>query len=515
MKYNLKKINIANFFYIILCIIIIVLFITHIYFQIKYMLFPYQYEKREGAALSVTYLFMNNENPYSEKNQPAYTYVYGFLFPLLNIPINLIFGINIVNFRLLSYFFVLLSCALLFYFLFKIKKYKFLISISGIFILHYLLIYGLANNAKPESLGVLLLMLSTFIPYKFQFNNKSLIISIFISILAFFCKPYYLIGALLITTYLFFFVNKKKSTLFFLLFIFLFFLSLYLINFIFSYYLNNNFFHHLNVASYSKKHMINQLINFIMKKYIKILLFVIIIFFIIKIWNKKINHNSIKFSLNKINTPLIIIEHDLFFLYNCFFIILLFIIKIGGHAGSIKAHYLYHLLSPFLVVVFCQAFNWLLLYKEKLGKILFITFYFYLLISYKPKNYHMEMYYKEWKTIEDTILKYNNVLSPPIVNSIMISNNRRIYNSGQSEYFITGINKFSKNFGFSKNINQIMDNYYNEINNSVKNKKFDLIIDKTYIDKKIFEENYYYYKTLKASVNNKNYELDLYLPKNE
>lgn len=64
--------------------------------HLEFIKFAYQHEYMEGAALKVTKLYLNQENPFDIMKQPQDTYVYGFLYSLVVFPFAKGYGNTLV-----------------------------------------------------------------------------------------------------------------------------------------------------------------------------------------------------------------------------------------------------------------------------------------------------------------------------------------------------------------------------------------------------------------------------------
>ncbi|MGL4986510.1 MAG: hypothetical protein ACRC5H_05145 [Treponemataceae bacterium] len=187
--------------------------------------------------------------------------------------------------------------------------------------------------AFPNALGMLLLTSSMIISHKYNYSYRSLIISGILSILAFYTKPYYMVGIGYICTWLFFFSSYKKSLKVFFYFSIAFSFSLIIAHLFFPSYTNNNLFHHTGVASYQVNHMINQVLYFFNSEFI--LLFLYVIFFTTVSLKEKFNL-TVQFKFKTVYNIAVILSF-IFFLF-----------KLGGHGGSGSGAYLYDMMYPFL-----------------------------------------------------------------------------------------------------------------------------------------------------------------------
>ncbi|MGL4982128.1 MAG: hypothetical protein ACRC4W_04660, partial [Treponemataceae bacterium] len=303
----------------------------NLYYGLQIVLYPYQHEVREGAALVVIQNILKGVNPYAFSVQPHNTYVYGILNPLLAVPLTAVMGIGMIPIRLMNLLYIFITAIIIF---------KHLASIKCSFLLNYVLtctfFMGMIQKnlcAFPNALGMLLLTSSIIVSHKYNYSYRSLIISGILSILAFYTKPYYMVGIGYICTWLFLFSSYKKSLKVFFIFSIAFLFSLIVTHLFFPSYINNNLFHHTGVASYQVNHMINQVLYFFKSEFI--LLFLYVIFFTTVSLKEKF-YLTVQFKFRTIYNIAIILSF-IFFLF-----------KLGGHVGAGGGAYLYDMMYPFL-----------------------------------------------------------------------------------------------------------------------------------------------------------------------
>jgi hypothetical protein len=87
-------------------------------------------------------------------------------------------------------------------------------------------------------------------------------------------------------------------------------------------------------------------------------------------------------------------------------------------------------------------------------------------------------YAKEITLLERAMAGRPQVMNSEFTASIAVAQNREIYESGQSEYFITGNNKYSK-FVYQDAIADANQRYLQEIRRKVESKYFDVILAAT------------------------------------
>lgn len=457
--------------------------------HLQFINFSYQHEFREGAALNITKLYINHENPFDIRHQPQDSYVYGFLYPLVVSPFAKAYGNTLAVHRWVSYVFILLTCLLIFLALNSIKLNP-VFSFAAAVILHQSFIFynGLVAVARPEGLGIFLFTLGILIPWRFKFSSWSCLVSIFLGILAYLTKPYYILIIPFVAIYMFLFVSKRKALFYGLISVFLVLIMVIAVALIYETYHNNTFFIQNNLATYVYIHMKEQLFGYLK---VNIFLFIIIIFCVLIIFKNFLYHDfknifkdvyhkiHNKFLFNKnINIfkdePVVKTSFDMLFSFVFLFTLVLFVVKFGGHTGSYRGQYLFHLTSPFLILT---TFQFIKISNNKVFQsAIAVLLILSLRLEFKAVNYNFERFTSDYKKTEDIIGKSKNPLNSPETVSIVLQQNKSIYNSGHSECFPFGISELSLFLGASSDVAERNNEFKKEINEKIRNKEFDLIL---------------------------------------
>lgn len=458
--------------------------------NIQFIDFPYQHELREGAVLCITNLYINDENPFDISHQPQETYDYGFLYPMVVSPLAKVYGNSLSIHRRVTYVFILLSCILVFLALIS-KKVNPVLSFAAAVIMHQTMVSNaFIAIARPEGMGIFFLLLTVLIPWRYNFTFASCILSILCGSLALLTKLYYFAAVPIMIIYLFLFVSKRKSVLY----AFASLLSLLIIYLLITYVLkyetffNTVVFQQWNDAGYNYKHMQEQLIYFLK---INIVLLIIIAISLTAVAKKYFfrksgtavsgffNFLKSKFifikSLNIFrDEPLIKTGIDLLFYSAAVFGIIIFIFKLGGNKGNGGGAYLFHLVSPFLIL---SAFLIIKVSGNKLVNFAAAFLLIYTLTSqFKTPEYDFEKSAQCYEKIEDIMRKSKSTFNSPEVVSIMIEQNKPVYNSGHTQFFVRGINPLSLKLGFSDGVEKRNRDYLLENNRKIINRDFDLIL---------------------------------------
>src|ERR1700690_253289 len=137
--------------------ILFLIILWMIYFIVVTISIPYQIEYREGAAPVMTQFFLNGENPFSLKNQPLGMNNYGFVYSLFVMPFAALFGNTLLVHRIVTLFFMIFSCLLIFHTTFKLNSDRYFAFVGAAFVL-----MGMAARdglgAFPSAMGVFLFL---------------------------------------------------------------------------------------------------------------------------------------------------------------------------------------------------------------------------------------------------------------------------------------------------------------------------------------------------------------------
>ena len=460
--------------------------------------FPYPLESFEGAMLLTTNLLLKGENPYALENMPVAINVYGINYHLLVYPFARIWGSTFLVHRALSAIFILLSCVLFFVIL-RRHQVNALYSVSAVLILYASLLYRYTAVAKPDGLGFFLFLLSVFIVYLMQYSTWSLVISVVLGVLAFYTKPYFVLSIPYLVTYLFLFASKKKAIFYGASAFILLITTAFVINRVFETYFVNTFFNHINVAT-NDFHQLTEQLGFFSIFYSGIIL-IFIVYFSLLVLDKVQSGTLQNLRLVTIKQELInrinLFSYDKPFIetafpFSLYCLILsfgIFYFKLGRHVGNIMT-YAYHLITPFFLVYVYSLFNvplkniHLAKRRDNYNYVLLvpgILVSLYLLFSSatylkdSPEWTDLE----DWQRMEQITLSYKNIMNSQVLVSLLLDQNKPVYDTGQTEFF--QYSHYSSNWldGLllpNDEISKQWTRYENSIGLAVKQEDFDAII---------------------------------------
>lgn len=416
--------------------------------------FPYQLENSEGTMLLTTDLLLKGENPYALRNMPVAMNVYGIGYHLLVYPFARLGGPTLLVHRALAAFFILLSCLLFFIILRRHGIHK-LYCFSAVLILYASLLYRYTSTAKPDALGFFLFLLSVFIVYLLQYSTWSLVISVVLGILAFYTKAYFILSIPYLITYLFLFVSKKKAVLYGSLAFFLFVITALIVNQAYETYFVNTFFNHINVATNDMQQLWAQLQFFSM--YNSGLILILALYSALFLFDKLRDGSlvSLKFETvrRKLHERVDIFHFDQPFVRISFPLALfcfilsfaIFYFKMGRHYGNIMT-YAYQLITPFFLICTYRlidlplkdpslakrrdSYNYMLLMP-----CILVSLYLLWSSATSLSNLPEWVDREDWLRVQQITRSHKNILNSAMIASLLIDQNKPVYDTGQTEFF--------------------------------------------------------------------------------
>ena len=448
-----------------------------LYFAIATIVMPYQIEYREGAAQVMTQILLQKGNPFSSENQPFAFNNYGIVYNLVVLPLAAWFGNTLPVHRTVTFVFIILSCWLIFQTIFKVNRNHLFAAAGAILVL-----MGAAsrdgNGAFPSALGEFLFLGAILIPSSRSFDLFSLFVSVVLSAIAFYTKPYFVLSFGIVASYLFIFVSKKKSLIYSLLFSSLFILSFFLVRYFYKYYFIDTIISNLfndNHPSFSYE--ITQLMQFVREFYPSLILTaVILLLYLEKLISRKIWFKNPLAYVDFLDMDRPLITQPLnYFVYFLACTSLTFILILGSHTGAYMT-YLYQIVLPPFYLVLIQNIN----PASRLG----LTSFFILLLNillfswvrFNPA-FLQQANSPEWATLYQYVDNSKQILNTPIITSELIRVGITPVDSGQTEYFYD-IKPYIDNRLLGPNYDDVKQNgiqYKALIHNSVINAQYDRI----------------------------------------
>ena len=153
--------------------------------------------------------------------------------------------------------------------------------------------------------------------------------------------------------------------------------------------------------------------------------------------------------------------------------------KLGRHGGSWLG-YLFHLITPFLLILTALSVRGLPRWRFLFSALIIFNFFTITVDhSFAKHLKRLNSEPKEWNVIESLVASHQNIFNSPAITGMLVEHHRQVYDSGQSDVFKIGAyrNSFLKHF--SRPDGRITARYYAylfEIMEKVKRKEFDAII---------------------------------------
>ena len=482
----IRQPNIVKGFQVLFAFFLAYFAILLLHYHYYLITFPYPIIYREGAMMATTTMLLHGIKPFNFLLEPQYTNIYGLVYPLLVWPWAKLFGVGLIVHRAVTAFFILASCVIIFFVLNK-KKTPLLLNFWAILSLYASLLFPLTTTpcVEPASTGLFFMLLTVFIPFLLDYSYSSIFISVICSLLAFYSKPYFLLGLPVMASYLFLFVSMKKSIFFVSWSLIGFAISAFLINYFFQSYFDDCFFIHSNGASdYCFNFILfGQVHKFsILHKSLILLLLIIFVYSAVR-WlmavkikniNKILKTCFASFWWKGWEAPLIANQLPLeLYAGICSGYVLWF--YLGKHYGA-NLWYFFQLFSPFLVTFIAWATGrftlWPILFSFLLISNLFsLTF---------DDNY--QYFYKNtvgWPVIEKLVKSNERIFNSALTAPLLVQEDREVFDNGNTEAFLIGRKRAGPLGHWLKADNRIdiiQTLFVNKLQDMMKFKKFDLIM---------------------------------------
>lgn len=467
-------------------IVILGVFIRSSFYYYQIILFPFQLEFREGMSLLITNAFLNGNNPYAEMNQPLFHNQYGFFYSVLLLPFSLYSGATLFIHRLINFICILISCAIIFDICYEDGK-SFLYSLCASAILYQTYLEQSQSLAFPNTLGVCLMLLSVYIPWKSKFSIKSLIFCIILGIVAFFTKIYFIIGSIYVMVYLVIFRTRREAIIFSLSLSIATLISIIIVGKFFDYYFEDTILvsYYVGKVYSSWEHLAKQVLHFII---LYIGLIIPATFIGIKKYRSRIHGISCqteKIGLNLKKAKKLIADHSgrnscihVCFIMSCFLIIFF-----GRNTGAYFSYFA-QLILPFMLIVLFNQFSKSCI-SRKLSLFLIMITLIRLSLAYPEYTDFYKLLNKDnYSTLEKIVRTHNVMYNSPIMVSIFLADGKNITDSGQAEYF-----KYAKT---ERSMN-IYERYLNDISDKISNNYYEIVFEPSGLlskDANNFKEQY-------------------------
>ena len=456
--------------------LVLIPLVWFLYFSFSTITITYQIEYREGAALVMTRILLEGENPFSLEQQPLGMNNYGMVYNLLVFPFAKLFGNTLLVHRSVSFFF-LFACLLLVALAIWRLKEDFLLSILGSTLV-VVILAGLGGlGAFPSTLGEFLFLLTIIIPFLYSFRYPSLIASALLAILAYYTKPYFVIGFGIVAVYTFAFISKQKGLIYSLFFLAVFSVLFLGVRYVCKLYFIDTFISNLSNTSRSLDHLQDQLLELGKQFYPIILLGIALLFFN---WQNYLPGRSVKKNFLS-RSGLLVVDAALlnmpinYFAFAFMICFMSFVFSLGLHAGSYLTS-AYQLVLPPFILWLLQTLN----LKSRFSIIAFGLLLSNILLlgnTLLHPSFLLQRDSMEWSKLYSYVRSSQRVVNSPAVASALIEAGLLPIDSGQTEYYYS-IQPYPANVLIGPSYETIERNgitYRHSIQNDVRSHKFDKI----------------------------------------
>lgn len=167
-------------------------------------------EMREGALLWTTIAFLHGQNPYAIDSLPGPANVYGPLYPLLVTPFAWVMGATLATHRIVNNLAIVAACGLL-YRVLRQQGVRPLTALGGAAINLAGLLYWVGPTARPDGLGVLLLVGAYAVLAPDPASPRRFATGLGLSLLGLATKIYYVLPAVVALAWLALHVSWRRS----------------------------------------------------------------------------------------------------------------------------------------------------------------------------------------------------------------------------------------------------------------------------------------------------------------
>lgn len=439
-------------------------------YHIALIVYPLPTEFREAAPLITTQKMLQGVNPFAFSIQPEAVNVYGIVYHYFVYPFAYFFGNTLEVHRLVSGLFIIGSLVLMMLMLRRSRVNGTLIPLA-LLISYQAFLYSVTATVRPDSTGMFFMLLGIYIPYSRNFSLLAVFLGCLMGIIGFYSKPYFILGDCFLLVWLFLFRSKLLAIKSGILFGIAFGIIAYLVNKAYEAYFYNTYLVNKNVATYVFSHMFKQLVALVEYNFAVILLFVI---FLIIRFRSILNGLKRLFLFNpllKLNTPLLkgsISLWEVSFLLGMF----LFIIKLGGHVGN-SMIYIFQLSFPFMVLMIfdrISTMKWTpVFYGIAILNVFLAVYLNRWLVDTKENR-------ASWARVAELVQSHNNILNSPAVAPVIFTQRKKVYDSGQNEYFHNSSRTHSSLFPLTDTIATLNERYVKGVTQDLAGKKFDMLL---------------------------------------
>ena len=441
------------------------------YDHFQLVTYPIPLDRNEAGMLSITDTIAAGENPYSLHNQPYRASVYPVLYNIIVAPLSLAFGNTLVLHRVVAALFILASCVLVFS-VTRRAGGSARNSLAAAALFYAGLLYYSTPIASPNSTGILLFLLSIFVPWYYAFTNRSLVAALVLGVLAFYGKQYFVASLGFVSLYLFLAISKKKALIFGFSALLLFSLSIAIANYTSPYFLDNTLFSVKAATGFvaSDEALYKQLIGYAS---INLSLLIVVVLLAFKKLRRHVERPHIRglFNFRSMNLPLLNRSPD--YVWFCLACSLLVIFSVADNKGNYLT-YLFQFLSPFLLIGTLVGVSRLDNIKWLAQLLVIVAFY----SSYTMLSHNYSVDEKNWARLQQEISSGKEIYGSTLTLVQILKDGGQVYQNGHTPYTRFAIWKppFLKRDNPQERAEAVWGNYVATIYAKIESKEFDLVI---------------------------------------
>lgn len=439
---------------------------------------PFPHTFREAVTPMATDLMLRGGNPYTIDSQPEHAQAYGIMFNLFALPFAAVLGSSLEVHRIVTGV-ALLGCIFVLIAWMRLYGASLLHGVSAGLILYAAFFYNVLPINRPDSIGLFFMLLSLYVPEKYQYTIKSLFLSALFATLGFYAKSYYILGLGSLFIHLFLFKSPLKALSYAFISLIVFTISGFVVTYFFPLYFYTTFLSFINYAlggdiAWSKK----QLLWFFSIQKPLLLYFLVLIGYGIAILIQESNKKTIspKSVLLKgyEKHKHLLLPLQAFVVFSVFFYFLF-----GKNRGAILI-YTFCMILPFLLVmVVATARTAPLVLRTLLSACLLLSIW-----NTKRTLPALKEQFRQvdasWKGLDRLLEPHEHVLASPAVAPLLYRQGKYVIDQGLNEQFVHAGNiqkEFLKPlFPRYREIQEVSAAFKQKIHTQIRNQEFSIIL---------------------------------------
>ncbi len=410
-----------------------ILVVYYASYHYRLIIFPYQVEYREGAALLNMSLFYGRENLFSVINKPLYTEAYGVMYYIISEPSVALFGLSLQVLRGVTASTILLTCVAVFILSYKGAR-DFYIAALAAFICYPSALFFVNPVARPDGLGTLLFLAAIAAPWWFNFSYAGIAAAVLLSIAAFLTKIYFALPFVTISVFLFFFVSTRKGLVFIMLSAVMCMATYVVI----SHFCPTYFYEIMTISSdglssYSFPYVEAQFLDFLQAYWSLMIILLSYALYFSFWWCRSFFDVGSAQYVSELKQRLD--PHSNYFLFASLISIGACLYPLGGNNGAYMT-YFFQLITPCLAIAVARLLNSVVLGSNLRSEAAHISVCLLLCVNmitlgnWSVNAFDWEKSSRKWKEIERVLSAYKNILASPALVDTIFRQKKSVYDSG-------------------------------------------------------------------------------------